>query len=323
MRLIESDRNIGLVERPEYKRRWNAALWEALEKAALRSWLLDRLEDPRYWLGDPRLTSVANLADATRLDADFMQVAEIYTGRGDFDAAALVAQLVESESVPFLPVLRYAESGLRKRAEWEACWEKQRREDAIDAQVTVELKREEGESEENYAKWLATEQRRRKAAEIGDIPVPPKYKSSDFLSTTLLEAPRRLGCAQGAVRELLTLRPRCRRLAARCLGRLGSPAAGHGTRHLLLQHERQRRLGARALEATPRRDLGACVLAQAMAQRVRPRARHVHGRLLRVVRHRRGAGPRLHPGRPKGVEADRDRTEPGEAGTLTPRVNSP
>ncbi|MGH8627807.1 MAG: BREX-2 system adenine-specific DNA-methyltransferase PglX, partial [Gammaproteobacteria bacterium] len=49
--LIESNRNIGLIERPEYKRRWNAAPWEELEQAALRSWLLDRLETDRYWPG--------------------------------------------------------------------------------------------------------------------------------------------------------------------------------------------------------------------------------------------------------------------------------
>ncbi|MGH8607846.1 MAG: DUF7008 domain-containing protein, partial [Gammaproteobacteria bacterium] len=31
---------------------------------------------------------------------------------------------------------------------------------------------------------IAAEQKRRKAAEVGDISVPPKYKSSDFLATT-------------------------------------------------------------------------------------------------------------------------------------------
>ena len=41
--LIESDRNIGLIERPEFKRRWNTPAWEDLEQAALRGWLLDRL----------------------------------------------------------------------------------------------------------------------------------------------------------------------------------------------------------------------------------------------------------------------------------------
>lgn len=166
IRLIESDRNIGLIERPEYKRRWNAAPWQELEQAAPRSWLLDRLETGRYWpggvgwvspkgvtqqsgaemlgYGAARLTqrtliSVNRLADLARTDTDFMQIAKLYTGRGDFDAAVLVAQLVESESVPFLPVLRYKESGLRKRAEWESCWKKQRCEDAIDAAVQAKF----------------------------------------------------------------------------------------------------------------------------------------------------------------------------------------
>ena len=62
-----------------------------------------------------------------------MQVAELYRGHAGFDVHALVAELVEAESVPFLPVLRYKASGLRKREIWERTWELQRREDAIDA----------------------------------------------------------------------------------------------------------------------------------------------------------------------------------------------
>ena len=80
-----------------------------------------------------------------------MQVAALYRGRPDFDVAALVAELVEAESVPFLPVLRYKPSGLRKREVWERTWDLQRQEDA-------------GE-------------------DVGDIPVPPKYASADFLKT--------------------------------------------------------------------------------------------------------------------------------------------
>ena len=41
------------------------------------------------------------------------------------------------ESVPFLPVLRYNDAGLRKRAEWERTWELQRQEDAIDARTKL------------------------------------------------------------------------------------------------------------------------------------------------------------------------------------------
>lgn len=162
--LIGSDRNIGLIERPEYKRRWNTPSWEEQEQAALRDWLLARLESARYWprgkgredaagaaggAGEPaQLSSINRLADAARLDADLMQIAELYAGRADFDVTRLVGELVAAESVPFLPVLRYTETGLRKRVQWEDCWALQRCEDA-------------GE-------------------DVGKIPVPPKYQSKDF-----------------------------------------------------------------------------------------------------------------------------------------------
>lgn len=164
--LIESDKYIGLVERPEYKRRWAEEPWDQQEQTALRGWLLDRLEDPRYWPEPATLTTTHTLADRVRLDADFMQVAELYAKRADFDVAALVAELAGGEAVPLLPILRYAESGLRKRAAWEHTWTLQRREDAIDAATPDE-----------------EERKRRKQEEIGDIPVPPKYQSKDFQKT--------------------------------------------------------------------------------------------------------------------------------------------
>jgi hypothetical protein len=179
--LIEEHRWINLVERPEYKRRWQwddqgfDAGWDKREKAALKEWLLDRLEDPRYWSGDPALTSVSRLADAARKDADFMAMAELYTGRPDFDLQPLVAELVAADSVPFLPALRYTADGLRKRATWEETWDLQRREDAIDARTELP----EGDPDRltpDQAKAL-------KASEVGDIPVPPKYKTPDFQKT--------------------------------------------------------------------------------------------------------------------------------------------
>jgi hypothetical protein len=42
--LIESDRHIGLVERPEHKRRWSWTPWAEQERGALKHWLLDRIE---------------------------------------------------------------------------------------------------------------------------------------------------------------------------------------------------------------------------------------------------------------------------------------
>lgn len=204
--LIESDRNIGLIERPEFKRRWNAPAWDDLEKAALRDWLLDRLEQPGFWPADAgtpsQLTSTAKLAERVQADPDFMQVAALYTGHSDFDAAQLVAELVASEAVPVLPVQRYSVDGLRKRAQWEDTWALQRREDAIDAEIDrqEEARRQElmaivtkgaetAQPDADALAWVRQEldkafiplRKERKAREIGPIPVPPKYKSSDFL----------------------------------------------------------------------------------------------------------------------------------------------
>ena len=179
--VIESDQNIGLIERPEYKRRWNVPQWSELEQAALRDWLLDRLESPRYWPREaevpPQLISTYRLSDLARGDADFLHVAQLYTGRSDFDVSALVAELVASESVPFLPVMRYTDSGLRKRAQWEATWDLQRREDA-------------GES-------------------VGRIPVPPKYQSKDFRDNDLW----RLRGALDVPKERWVSYPGCERAA--------------------------------------------------------------------------------------------------------------
>ncbi|MBL8842561.1 MAG: BREX-2 system adenine-specific DNA-methyltransferase PglX [Planctomycetes bacterium] len=145
---IESNANVRLIERPEYKRRWASESWEVQEERALRQWLLARLEERRFW-PEAQLLSGAQLADRVRHDGEFLQVAELYTKRADFDLTALVTTLALDEAVPYLPRLRYRDSGLRKRALWEKCWELQRREDA-------------GEK-------------------VGPIEPPPKYAAADFL----------------------------------------------------------------------------------------------------------------------------------------------
>jgi len=210
--LIESDRSIGLIERPEFKRRWNTPAWDDLEKAALRDWLLGRLEEPAFWPASadapPQLTTTNRLADLARADAAFMQVAALYAGHADFDPARLVAELVAAEAVPLLPVQRYTDDGLRKRAQWEGTWALQRREDAIDAQVLARSLKEGADDwrsefaatarttfgsdttdearawiDQKLAAEIKRHQDERKATEVGPIPVPPKYKSSDFLKS--------------------------------------------------------------------------------------------------------------------------------------------
>ncbi|MFF0363535.1 BREX-2 system adenine-specific DNA-methyltransferase PglX [Streptomyces fungicidicus] len=157
--LIEANKNIRLIERPEYKRRWSIEPWEKREAAALRSWLLDAAEREELWFEErdgftvPRPLTVNQLADELRHDQDVQDVAALYAadhlGKRDASLATVLAAVIEAEHVPYLAALRYKDSGLRKRAQWEQVWEQQREEDRTGKRL--------------------------------DIKVPPKYTGADFL----------------------------------------------------------------------------------------------------------------------------------------------
>ena len=150
--LIESHPYLRLLEKPEYKRRWAGETWEKQEERAVRGWLLDRLEDRRFWFdrhGAPTVRSVQQLADEVGRDADLTSVLALWEGRPDIPVGTSLGKLLAPEGVPFLAAYRYKDTGLRKRAAWERTWELQRREDA--------------------GQTLAD-----------PIPVPPKYTSADF-----------------------------------------------------------------------------------------------------------------------------------------------
>ncbi|MFZ5869505.1 MAG: BREX-2 system adenine-specific DNA-methyltransferase PglX [Actinomycetota bacterium] len=150
--MVGSHPYLRLLERPEHKRRWAAEPWEKQEERALRSWLLERLEDRRFWFdahGRPLPRSVAQLADDVARDADLVAVLALWEGRPDVPVATSLARLLDTEAVPHLAAYRYKDSGLRKRTAWETTWALQRREDA-------------GEKLDR------------------PIPVPPKYTSADF-----------------------------------------------------------------------------------------------------------------------------------------------
>ncbi|MGH8591141.1 MAG: DUF7008 domain-containing protein, partial [Gammaproteobacteria bacterium] len=151
------------------------------------------------------------------------------------------------ESVPFLPILRYKPSGLRKRQVWEETWRLQRREDAIDAEVEAErtavgcvgaesVAQRSGAGSAGYATlthptlenvgWvrrasavtqqdgasdlpqrIEEEKKRRKKEEVGDIPPPPKYQSADFLDNSYW----RLRGALDVPKERFVSYPHCSR----------------------------------------------------------------------------------------------------------------
>ncbi|WP_435847809.1 BREX-2 system adenine-specific DNA-methyltransferase PglX [Streptomyces hygroscopicus] len=162
--VIETSRAIGMIERPEYKRRWATEGWDVLQERALKSWLLDRMENRELWFpdGQPTILTLDQLTSALlSLDEDFVSVAELYAPR--MELATVVADLLAEEHVPFLPALRYKPSGLKKREDWEHVWDLQRKEDAA-----------------------PDEPAKRKIRDT--IPVPPKYTSADFLKPSYWRA---------------------------------------------------------------------------------------------------------------------------------------
>jgi hypothetical protein len=156
LQLIAEHPEIALLEKCEHKRRWQQQPWNERVASALQQWLGDRIElclrsaqNGASSQGTPQqLASLAYWADQLSKDGDFLQALTLYLGRDDFDLVREVTALVTPQSVPYLMALRYSEAGLRIRADWEATWALQRRQDA-------------GES-------------------VGDIPVPPKYGQKDF-----------------------------------------------------------------------------------------------------------------------------------------------
>jgi len=201
--VIAANPQIALIEQPEYKRRWNDTPWAEKVTAALHDWLLARLESYSDLDGrmndkaeptakiDVSLVNTAKIADVASKDAEFHEVGRLYReGREDYDVTKLVTELVEAESVPLLPVLRYKPTGLDKRRAWERTWELQRREDAIDARVagkSVEVgaggwtpQKDDGKSPLNPAQATLLKQYVVDSNTPQSIPVPPKYKTADF-----------------------------------------------------------------------------------------------------------------------------------------------
>ena len=123
--LIAASPSIRLLEQPEYKRRWALEPWEKRQERALRDWLLDRLEELRFWFdaqGRPSPRSVAQLADDVTRDADMVSVLALWEGRPDVPVTQSLVRLLADEAVPYLAAYRYKDSGLRKREAWEETW---------------------------------------------------------------------------------------------------------------------------------------------------------------------------------------------------------
>jgi hypothetical protein len=157
--LIESDRDVALIERPDHKRRWDWEPWSGVLNSVLSSWLKDLLEDRELWFegtGEAERAvcrSVAQLTDQiVATNPAFMEVARLWKGVVEVDPVQVVAELVADEHVPAQSGARYKVKGFDKRRQWERTWELQRLED-------------EGQPLPDG---------------LDRIPVPPKYGAGDF-----------------------------------------------------------------------------------------------------------------------------------------------
>ncbi|MFD4443808.1 BREX-2 system adenine-specific DNA-methyltransferase PglX [Nocardia sp. NPDC058519] len=162
--LMQANRAIGMIERPEYKRRWKSDGWNVMQENALRNWLSDRMESREVWFGEseqPQILTLARLTDRLATDDDFVSVAALYAPRTDL--AKVIAELITDQHVPFVSALRYKPAGLKKRRDWERVWDMQRQEDAMP----------DGHAKNEFRKT---------------IPVPPKYTSTDFLRVPYWQA---------------------------------------------------------------------------------------------------------------------------------------
>lgn len=148
--LIESNPDIGLIERPEHKRRWNRTAWDDRQRSALNALVLHGLEDPELWASlRPRSTN--ELTDEIRRKPLLVEALEAVAEQKDVDITATVRRLVTDAAVPRLSAARLTDRGLRKRVIWEHVWELQRLED--------------------------------RGQPVETIPMPPRYAQADFRSS--------------------------------------------------------------------------------------------------------------------------------------------
>jgi hypothetical protein len=180
LQAIRSGGDLALIERPEHKRRWfrSRGKFDAenvtdsvLRHEALTSYLLNRLEQVfadtdahqiQARTGNHQITTTRQLAATLQSDSAVNTVAELLTGESSPNLELLFAELIGSDTVPYLAAYRYSDSGMEKRAAWEQTWVLQRLEDEYERR----LKEHGYEANDDDI----------------EVPVPPRYTSKDFRS---------------------------------------------------------------------------------------------------------------------------------------------
>ena len=136
---------------------------------------------------EAKLVLADDVAQHAAADPAFREVAALYAGSSAPDLDALVGELMTKKSVPAVATAHYKPADRTKHTAWRRTWELQREEDKIDAQVAAELAAELAadttlEGVDRAAAVKEAQKQAKQKAGLDKIPVPPKYKSSDFLS---------------------------------------------------------------------------------------------------------------------------------------------
>ncbi|BAK35876.1 hypothetical protein MLP_28620 [Microlunatus phosphovorus NM-1] len=120
--MLGSDDLLGLLERPEYKRRWSTwDDWNSRYDQSLRDWILSELESRRFWFSEgshPRPISIAQLADMVSREELLVRAICMLERRPDVSIVPFLSNLLTGEAVPFLAAYRMTEGGLRKSDSW-------------------------------------------------------------------------------------------------------------------------------------------------------------------------------------------------------------
>jgi len=203
-----NSRELKFIESPVFKRPWwgrqgvygrYARDYDGWKNEALHGWLLIRLEGyfdldgrmredadgpgnkpgPHCKYPEPKLVTADDVAQHAAADPAFHEVAALYTGTSAPDLDAMVRGLMAKESVPAVANARYKPAGRTKHAAWQRTWALQREEDQLEARLNAELTADATLTDDDRAARMKAA---KQEAGLDKIPVPPKYKSSDFLS---------------------------------------------------------------------------------------------------------------------------------------------
>ena len=126
---IRKDPSIGLIEKADFKRRWEPFDWNDAVKQACTSYLLTQAET-FFQSREPRPYPVRAIATELVKNDKVRAVAEVLTGNPQFDLEMLLADLMLYDAVPSATCQIYTDQGIETRRLWEKVWDLQRKEDA-------------------------------------------------------------------------------------------------------------------------------------------------------------------------------------------------